>query len=261
MLRRLTTFAIILATIASTAPSASAHESSGRYGRVVRVYRVRAHAPSALGSIGGCPNAATCDIYRLGRARWAVSDSGRAVMSWRYSDTGRPDGAPNALASVRTATANWSNANPSAVFSEAGTTSARPGASGADGSCNDGTNTIGWAPLGSAAAGVTYICYDRRTMRIMDVDTAFNSDLKWDNFTAPSTTSRAFDVRAIATHELGHWLSLLDLSFSRARSQTMYASAGPGEINKRTLGLGDILGSQAAYPCGLSCPVVTPASD
>lgn len=261
MLRRLLTVAVIAAAFAQLTPPASAHVLPKDFGRVTRVFWVRNHAAPALGSISGCPSAVTCATYRIGRARWPLNDSGGAVMNWKYSDSGRPDSAPIALGSVRSATATWNNANPSTVFSEAGTTTARPGAASSEGLCDDGVNAIGWAPLGSGAAGVTYICYDRRTLKIVDVDTALNSDLRWDNLSASSATTNQFDERAILTHELGHWLSLLDLNSSRARSQTMFASAGPGEINKRTLAAGDIAGSQAAYACGSSCPAITPSAD
>ncbi|HVL81005.1 MAG TPA: hypothetical protein VM840_05370 [Actinomycetota bacterium] len=260
-MRRISLTLALAALLAGVAPPASGHEkgSAGareRFGRVVRVFEARGHTASARGSSSTCPAAATCGEYRVGRARWAVDGSGVAAMNYRYNDAGRPSRAPDAAtvhAAVRASAAEWNRVNPATRFVDAGTTTARPGALGSDGTCDDGVNSVGWRPMSTGTIGLTYICYDRRTYRIVDIDTALNASLGWASFSAASPTASSYDVRSIVTHELGHWLSLFDLRTSRSRGLTMYASAGPGEINKRTLGLGDALGSHAAYPCGTRC--------
>lgn len=201
-----------------------------------------------------------CSTFGTGRARWPVREDGSLVVDYRYNDMGRPAWAPSGAASrsaIRAGAAEWHRWNPSVNLRDAGQTYALPGAG--DDSCTDGVNAIGWRSLSGGALGVTTICYDPQSMRIFDVDTAFNSSLRWDVLAAPHTTSRLYDLQSIATHELGHWLSLLDLYSSATRSLTMYGTALPGQLNKRTLGLGDVLGARAAYPC--SCRPVSGITD
>lgn len=57
-----------------------------------------------------------------------------------------------------------------------------------------------------------------------------------------------FDVQAVATHEFGHWLDLLDLYDSSSSETTMYYQISPGEIKKRSLDSDDIAGIRAIYP-------------
>lgn len=71
------------------------------------------------------------------------------------------------------------------------------------------------------------------------------------------TNTGGVDFQGTAVHELGHWLSLNHTTSDRGNQQTMYQT-GPTNLSLQTLGLGDILGVRAAYPCG-SCggrPVV-----
>lgn len=60
---------------------------------------------------------------------------------------------------------------------------------------------------------------------------------------------RGVDFQGTALHELGHWLSLNHTSEQRGSQQTMYQTA-PTDLSLQTLGLGDVLGVRAAYPCG-----------
>lgn len=64
-----------------------------------------------------------------------------------------------------------------------------------------------------------------------------------------STSTGGVDFQGTALHELGHWLSLNHTSEQRGNQQTMYQMA-PTDLSLQTLGLGDVLGVRAAYPCG-----------
>jgi len=55
------------------------------------------------------------------------------------------------------------------------------------------------------------------------------------------------DFENIATHELGHSVGLNDLYEDKCSEQTMYGYANFGEIKKRTLELGDIIGINNLY--------------
>lgn len=223
---------------------------------VVRVHRIfhDTDAEEDPDPEGTCPDATTCEIHEVGRARWPTDPDGAFHVRYRYNDSGRPDGRAPAAGSVRSlarfSAREWMRWNPNVNIAEAGTTDAPYGRPGDDGSCADGVNVVGWEPLGSGAAGVTKVCYDPDTFVIRDVDMALNSQLDWANLTSEEVAGRAFDVRAVLTHEFGHWLSLFDLRMAEAEAQTMYFSSRPGEIRKRTLARGDVLGSRAAYPCG-----------
>lgn len=57
--------------------------------------------------------------------------------------------------------------------------------------------------------------------------------------------ANCYDVQSIATHEIGHWLTLEDLTSS---AQTMYGIASTNSITMRTLQWGDKNGAHYVYP-------------
>lgn len=231
-----------------------------------RIHYVRPASTFSGGSGPGCPDAPTCDAYRVGRSRWATDATGAINVPYRYNDAGRPSSAPSA-AVVRSAVADgaaeWNRWNSNLTFADAGTTDAAFNARGSDGGCADGTNVVTWRTMPADVLGITVICFDVRTFAIRDVDTAYNAALPWADLAAPDPQARVFDLRSVAVHEFGHWVSLFDLRMPKQRAQTMFASAVPGETRKRTLALGDVLGAQAAYPCGAGdrCPRTGIADD
>lgn len=114
------------------------------------------------------------------------------------------------------------------------------------GSILDGNNVISWEDISADypnAIAVTIIWYYRGIKEIVDVDTIMNSDDPWS--VLGDTT--AYDVQNIMTHEAGHWLMLLDLYQWRTQKLTMYGYGDLGELQKRTLGLGDKLGIDRIY--------------
>jgi len=107
------------------------------------------------------------------------------------------------------------------------------------------SNTVSWGPidgLGGAIA-VTQFMYWVNTKELIMFNIIFDSEEPW------STTGEgdSFDVKNVMTHELGHTLVLDDLRSLRDGALTMHAYTWPGDITKRDLGLGDILGIQAIY--------------
>jgi hypothetical protein len=95
---------------------------------------------------------------------------------------------------------------------------------------------------GGNPLAVTTITHSGST--ISDVDTVFNTSYSWST----SGSGSAYDVQNVATHELGHWLSLADLSGGGDTEKTMYYSAALGETKKRTLETDDLNGINAVYP-------------
>lgn len=76
------------------------------------------------------------------------------------------------------------------------------------------------------------------------VDLVFNSSFTWST----SGESGKYDVRNVATHEFGHFLSLADLSGGSDTEKTMYFSSDTGETKKRSLHSDDINGINFIYP-------------
>jgi len=79
---------------------------------------------------------------------------------------------------------------------------------------------------------------------ISDMDTVLNTYYQW------STSGEAgkLDVQNVVTHELGHWLTLLDVSGAYDTEKTMYYLTDYGETKKRTLHIDDIDGINYIYP-------------
>jgi hypothetical protein len=223
-------------------------------------------APALNEAKGDCPTAATCDIFGVTDFRWKTDANGTAVIPFKYNDNNRRDlrspDAPAVRAALAAAMATWHHWDSNIVFRDDGDTTAAFTATGPDGSCADGTNVITWGRFDSPdTVGEAAMCLDRAQHIIRDADLQLNIGFWWANGT--DARRAVYDVQSIFTHELGHWLSLLDMYSSTASRQTMFGSAAPNEIRKRTPALGDITGLQKAYPCGRgdSCPHAGIVSD
>ncbi len=125
----------------------------------------------------------------------------------------------------------------------------------------DGSNVVDWGStkhFGGTVIAVVVYFYFTSTGEMVEADMRFNKDLPWSSNGGPgaisdpdSTTglSGFFDVQNIAIHEGGHFVAgLKDLKDDTERELTMYGFGSTGEINKRTLGLGDQLSIATAYP-------------
>lgn len=244
------------------ASDAQAARASGPGDLVVEVHvlRDRPGSTSTATSAAGCPSAKTCEVYQLRNRRWPTNPDGSVDIHFAYNDRWRrrlfsPD-TPEVLSALEAAASQWERANSNVRFHGDGTTRWDVGHKGRDGSCDDGVNVIGWKKFATDIIGAAISCFDRRTGDVRDVDLALNTAHHWDRLAAADKASETYDVQSVLTHELGHWLALEDIYSARAVRQTMYGVVELGEIRKRTLALGDIVGVQAAYPCagGDSCP-------
>jgi hypothetical protein len=133
----------------------------------------------------------------------------------------------------------WDNATAASVFG--GVSAGRFGTAGT----KDGVNQIEFVSLGaSSTIAVTTTWYNRFTHRAVESDGQYNTYYPWSR----SGAAGAMDVLDIATHEIGHSFGLDHPKGSGGIScLTMYAYAGLGETQKRTLGDGDVLGLRAIY--------------
>jgi hypothetical protein len=86
---------------------------------------------------------------------------------------------------------------------------------------------------------LSMLTFSKTTGEILDADLEIFDD------NTPFAGPSAFDLASVLTHESGH---LLGLAHSEDAEATMFASASPGEVNKRTLASDDAQAVCAAYP-------------
>ena len=215
-----------------------------------------AAAPADLG--GPCPKATTCTLHALSDVRRKVDDTGKVVIPFAYNDGKRRELRAQDESTVRAALGRamgeWSRWNSNIVFEDTGRSDVEFGATGEDGSCSDGVNVITWGRFDQNVLGAASTCLDRTSKIVRDTDLSLNVVHRWVD--GVDRRPLSYDLQSIYTHELGHWLQLQQPDPFFGSRQTMYASAQPNEIFKRTLALGDVVGIQKAYPCGEgdSCP-------
>lgn len=210
-------------------------------------------------SAGPCPKATTCRSFQHRASKYPTDKTGKATIKWRFNDDGRRNlRAPAGMleSAVKTGMWQWSKYNSNLVFQYAGLTTTKFGAKGKDGTCADGVNTVTWARFDPSIIAAASTCTDATGRIVRDTDLAMNVTQHWENISGKPDTRHSFDILSIVTHELGHWLSLLDLYGAQDRGQTMSGTSEYGEVRKRTLGLGDVVGLQTVYKCGAGdvCP-------
>ncbi len=136
------------------------------------------------------------------------------------------------LAAVQAAANTWNNAGANFGFVYGGPTSKTSVAM-------DGENSIIWVnyDTGSVATTITY-WFGTGPKTIVESDIVFNDlNNNWGTDSSPTK----MDVQTVATHELGHWLQLLDLYGSADSKKMMYGYVSDGGI-KRSLSTDDIAG-------------------
>ena len=107
----------------------------------------------------------------------------------------------------------------------------------------DELNIVDFGPLGGNALAVNYTWY-QGSHEIVDVDLRLNkTDYKWTNM----PNINRYNVMNVIAHELGHQFGLDDLGAPHS-SLTMYGLIGKGELNKATLGRGDMRGAERLSP-------------
>ncbi len=112
----------------------------------------------------------------------------------------------------------------------------------------DGLNEISFGPYGDPKViAVTRVwgIFSGKTKYIDQFDVMFNTAYSWGDVVATGNTG-LMDYADIGTHELGHGVGLSDL-YNTCTDETMYGYSNYGEIKKRDLNSGDILGLTKLY--------------
>jgi hypothetical protein len=129
----------------------------------------------------------------------------------------------------------------------------RDGGTSSTGLGRDGANVISWgAGLEFGVLAVTYAFIDGAVIR--EIDVKFSDSVAWGEG-LPATNT--YDIQSITSHELGHWLALLDQYMDADAEKIMYGYAGKDE-QRRTPAQGDIAGIQWIYGGG-PAPTPTPS--
>ena len=218
---------------------------------------VTAATPSLVDAAPACPSPRTCGDFALTEGRWRVAPGATLVIPYRVNPVNAWVPEADVPAMVRAAATTWERANPRVRFRYDGVTDALPGR-------QDGLNVVGWGvPLLPQEAAHADRFLDP-SGAIVEADVVLNATVPttWQpceqrdggcaghaDEIAPGTFTG--EVQGLVTHELGHWLSLDHPDTHLGVELTMHDTSDPQRgLEYQTLGLGDVRGVRAAYPCG-----------
>lgn len=114
-------------------------------------------------------------------------------------------------------------------------------------------NIIGWFINWDNTTPAYTLEYYYINGQINQVTTWFNQGLiniNWSTTSYP--TNNDMDIQSVATHELGHWFSLIDETYTEDTSNVMWILQPTGSISKRILSQDDKFGVQSLYPVTIS---------
>lgn len=155
-----------------------------------------------------------------------------------------PPGAPAVAAELQKAFAAWDDPVTSQVLFVPGTAEdSTPG--------DNLKNDVYFAPIDDPGIiAVTTVWYYQYSREIVQADIMMNTNMRWGIDTdgeGAAPLVGAFDIRNIATHEVGHVCGLADLYKTVSRDLTMYGYGSEGEVKKISLTDGDIAGVRYLY--------------
>lgn len=174
--------------------------------------------------------------------RWNLPELADGRVPWVIAAAvgGNVTGDRSPLDVVSAAFASWEVVTSSTIaFGFQGTTGAR------ERSARDGVNlvTLGaQESLGSGVLAATFLTSDAAG-KLVDVDIVFGRGIAFS--TSVSADPGSYDLEAIATHEVGHFLGLEHSGLSRA---TMVPFSDRGDAHQRTPESDDRIGASVLYP-------------
>lgn len=211
------------------------------------VLKTFVHDPKAPGKplpSSNCAVTTNDQVNDYSLAGWQMPSSG---MNYQINFGTKPKNLNESqvLTAMKNSFGAWTTADSDQIFNYTGTTTVKTAKL-------DGTNAVLWKGISRGALAITYVWYYTATGELVEADTVFNRNYKW-NLTALSAgdcggTDGAYDVQNIGTHEFGHWVGLDDLYSLADKDLTMYGYGETKELKKDSLGLGDISGVNAIAP-------------
>jgi hypothetical protein len=212
----------------------SSNSSSGSGDFVQEVVVDSVHAPASAGA----PVATTeGDDFRLERGGIQWFSGGQVEYTISGTDPLGGDGNTAILAAVATVDNDVHGITTRTFVNNNATTQTNP--------CTGSPNTVHWGVIDGAGGIVasTGVCFILQTKEIVGFETTIDEEEPW----VIGSDATKLDVQNTVTHEFGHVAGLDHVRPPQDGCLTMFPYVALGEIQKRTLGLGDKLGMQDLY--------------
>lgn len=222
--------AFLVSAVVSAAPSLKASALPLEFVEEVFVdYKNPTHAGPGLH-----PSTESSDFQLVqGGIRWSASTTAVEYIISGDEDVTGGDSA------IEAAEATWDGFITARTFTHnESTTQTNP--------CTTTPNEVEWASIDGSGEilATASVCRNVATKEIVGFVIKVDTGESW---TANGTTTTAFDVENVVSHEWGHVAGLGHDNQPRSGCLSMYKFAGEGETQKRTLGLGDKLGMDVLY--------------
>ena len=205
-------------------------------GRELRLYVFAHPAPRSPGGSGYC----TDGNQETQVPAFAKANPGGLVFNINPSTIPSYLTVTDAIAGIKASFNAWDSAGGATTYFAVNDTG------GASGPAFDGNNTVGRAYIVPTYVLAATWVWANENGAVQEADVFFNAFQKWGILTGCNTpTSKVYDVQNVGTHEAGHTVGLNHLSDPNGYA-TMYPTASKGEVRKRTLTAGDVVGYTAA---------------
>jgi hypothetical protein len=225
-------------------PSLAETQSNEPVGLAARLLGKRVRPGSALARAAGIGQCDDSTYAFLTSAHWY---SGR--YSYRTKNSTYPDGDATRVEITR-GHHSWDTTRNSCGWADQDNTTSDWTGTTSTGfhTYDDGIDIVDFGDMSnvgqsnSTTIGYTMIWWSGN--ELVGTDERFNQFKGWSN----SGDASRYDVWNLATHETGHAIGLADLYDASHEEMTMYGYTSHGDVKRRTLGRGDMIGMRTKYP-------------